>query len=273
MNMCAFCPRCHYNNSTKNDARITNRRKRRHRAHTAHTHMDSYTDLSYAKAFAQKKDGKNKNKIRMWVRASQSLGFNVLPSSFASSSFTWMLLLSHTARARQMLTFIETICPQDRIFIIFYFRFIHGVAHRSLFVGTYKVHILPLKPESHICRMLFYGSKKQCRQSSPVYSHTVWCIFDECIHRMEDTRYFCVIYVSDSRSKRNSHHILASGADGRRQYSQKMMIYMTATSFWRTLNSSQIRQKPQPFSCANSFISIRARELFLRLRADWSSLL
>lgn len=91
---------------------------------------------------------------------------------------------THTHSARQMLTFIESICPQDRNLLFFIFiSFMVLVDRYLLGIPRYR------NPKFHICRILFYESEKQCRKSSPVcvcvhvlriYT-SMWCyVLDHC---------------------------------------------------------------------------------------------
>lgn len=129
----------------------------------------THTDLSCAKAFP-----KIKIKIECeCARISRQLSaWCSSQSSTSMLSVRWFITaIARRARrthsARQMHTFIESICPQGHNLLFFIFISLMALVERSL-----SVYLYISKSEFHICRILFYGSEKQCRKSSPVCSHT-----------------------------------------------------------------------------------------------------
>lgn len=121
--MCAFCARCHYNNSTKNEA---------HNEATQKKHVHSHTDLSSVRELLKKW----KSNVSASVPAD---GFqcsaNVLRRCQCFKHIHCSSRSSHTLCQTNAGTFIESICPQDHNLEFFIFISFMVLVDRYLFAG------------------------------------------------------------------------------------------------------------------------------------------
>lgn len=124
-----------------------------------------------------------------------------------------------THSARQMHTFIESICPQGHNLLFFIFISFMALVERYLSVYQY---LYTSKSEFHICRILFYGNEKQCRKSSPVYGRSVVCILD-CYTSMSSRIHLCYLCVQSAI--RNRIHTIIRRRRRSTATQPKMMIW------------------------------------------------